>query len=138
MAKVGLILLGITLGFLSEASSAGEHVVGSIERLSATEQQRETQLTALLEIRSDQESAWKNYLSARRTYLRLKNKDQRKQVLNLAMGLRQTTADRLNPDSTLLGLKNDLRSKFTLLYDVLNPQQRYFADTELDAAECGR
>jgi hypothetical protein len=102
--------------------------------------EREAQLKTLMEIRSEQEAAWLDYLLARRAYARAVKEQQRQEMQEIAAGNLGygTTLSTPDTDFSSKALKLTLKQKYEDLYAILDEVQKARADRELTPSECGR
>jgi hypothetical protein len=129
-------------------AQSGEHDLASskwLENLfrdtsASRYEKREAELKALMEIRSEQETAWLEYVLARRGYAKVIGYRQRQEMKDFAAGNTgfETTLSSPDADSSVLAAKLALKTKFEALYTILDEIQKARADRALTPSECGR
>lgn len=101
---------------------------------------REGQLKTLLAINGAQDTAWREYLLARRNYASAVNEQQMQEMMEIAAGnlTYGTTLSAPDINARPIALKLTLKQKYEGLYAVLDGVQKAVADRELTPSECGK
>jgi hypothetical protein len=128
--------------FAGQAQPGSSSWLANLFQYSSASQlaQREAQLKTLMEIRSEQEGAWLDYLLARRDYARAVKEQRRQEMQEIASGNMGygTTLSIPDTNSSSKALKLTLRQKYEDLYAILDDLQKALADRELTPSECGK
>jgi hypothetical protein len=149
MRKLAIAISVVLATFLScEAAVSGERESVSsssfgklFQRTRSTKSAaREVELKALLAIRSDQETAWLEYVMARRQYAEAADRNRRQEYMSWAAGDASLDLNSLasGEDGAVQAYKSALKEKYDVLYAMFDEAQKALADRELTAGECGR